>query len=500
MLGKLKRSAYHNLSHRKTLSANMGYIQPIACFDVVPGDRIDYKLTSFIRTQPLLAPLMHTVDIDIHAYYSPDRIVWDDYEDFHSGGDDGMDTTVAPYMESPEGGYQKGSLADYLGLPIGVDIQHSALPFRHYAKIRNEFYRDSQLQPLTPLSTASGLDETTSRDLLKPCNKRDYFNTCRPQPQLGPEVTIPLVGDTVPVDFNRGDQTQGWQAINASTGANVSVTSNVATSAATGRIQTTASEVQFDPNGTLEVDLTEVSGVDIRDLREAGAVQRFLEFNNIFGGRLIEQLMARFGVRVPDYRLQIPEFLGAGTAKFQFSEVLQTAEGTQPVGEMTGHGMGLVGSNRFKYKVKEHGWVFVFLIIRPKTQYSQGLPRAWSRQTRFDYLLPEFQHIGDQSVLKKEIYAGAADPDEVFGFNPMYEEYRTIPSSIAGDMHDLLDYWHMGIIYENEPSLNGSFVECNPTQRIFPTTSLVADTLMITAEHTIGCRRLLTKRPQYRLM
>lgn len=501
-----KRSAYHNLSNRKTFSANMGYIQPVLCFDVVPGDRIDYKLTALLRTQPLFAPLMHTVDVDIHAFYSPDRIVWDDYEDFHSGGDDGMNTSVPPFMTSPVDGYTKGSLADYLGLPIGVGgMKHSALPFRHYAKIRNEFYRDSQLQPETPLSYASGEDTTTSRTLLKPCNKRDYFNTCRPQPQLGPEVVIPLAGGNAEVvstgiPFTMTQDPTGRDEFNL-TGAAAAAPSifNVQGTGGTGT-SVAGNKIAFGDQTGLEADLTDVTGVDVRDMREANAVQRFLEFNNIFGGRFIEQLMARWNVRVPDYRLQIPEFLGAGSAKFQFSEVLQTAEGTNPVGEMSGHGMSIVGSNRFRYKVKEHGWVFIFLVIRPKTQYSQGIHKMWTRETRFDYLLPEFQDIGDQAVLKKEIYANAADPEEVFGFNPIFEEYRTIPSTIAGDMHDTLNMWHMAIEYDTEPSLNGSFVECNPTQRIFPATSLVADTLMITADHTIGCRRMLKKRPSYRLM
>lgn len=496
-----KRSAYHNLSHRVTMSSNMGFITPVACFDVVPGDKVDYSLASVLRTQPLLRPLMHTVDIDIHAFYSPDRLVWDGYEDFHSGGDDGMDTTVAPYMTAPVGGYEKGSLADLLGLPVGGDGEwnHSALPFRHYAKIRNEFYRDSQLQSETPFLTTDGFDATTNLNLLRPCNKRDYFNSCRPSPQLGAEVSIPLTGDAPVV----------------STGANVGVRAgadvadrawlsrgNSTNDMRAGYATTTDLDapLRFGDTTGLEADLSSVAAVDIRDLREAGAVQRFLEFNNIFGGRLIEQLMSRFGVRVPDYRLQIPEFLGAGSAKFQFSEVLQTAEGTEPVGEMTGHGMSIVGSNRFRYHVKEHGFIFVFMIIRPKTQYSQGLNKMWSRDTKFDYLLPEFQDIGDMPVKKKELYVDSVDPDEVFGFNQMYEEYRTIPSRIAGDMHDTLDDWHMAIKYASEPALNSDMVECNPTQRIFPATSLVADTLMMTVEHTIGVRRILKKFPDYRLL
>ena len=211
----------------------------------------------------------------------------------------------------------------------------------------------------------------------------------------------------------------------------------------------------------------------------------------------MEQLMARFGVKPQDARLQWPEFLGAGKTKIQFSEVLQTAEGTDPVGEMRGHGISVVGSNRYRYKVKEHGYLHVFMIMRPKTQYQQGLARMWTRESRFDYLLPEFTAIGDQAVLNKELYVQAAAPDDVFGYTPIYEEYRTIPSRVAGDFRDTLDYWHMGRKFSSEPALNGDFVECTPTTRIYPATS--APQVYVNCKHTIHARRLLPKNPQYRL-
>lgn len=497
---KRNRSAVHNWSHRVTLSANMGTITPIACLDVVPGQSIDYQVNALLRTQPLLAPLMHTVDVDIHAFFSPDRLVWDGYEDFHSGGDDGMANVTAPYMTAPAGtGYLKGSLADYLGIPIGVvDMLHSALPFRHYNLIRDTWYRDSQLQTEVGFSSANGLDTTTPRNLLAPCWKRDYFTTCRPQPQLGPEVSIPLTGNA-DVDLKAALGVPG--KLRRADNHNLVGAGTLATDASGDLLTAGSVDSVYDPNNTLEADLSNVSAVDIRDLREAGAVQRFLEFNNIWGGRFIEQIMARWNVRVPDYRLQLPEFLGAGQAKFQFSEVLQTTPGEDTsLGELAGHGVSIVGSNRFKYRAQEHGYIFVFLVIRPKTQYAQGLHRSWSRLTKYDYLLPEFQDIGDQAVLKKEIYADSANEDDVFGYQQMYEEYRTRPSRIAGDFHDTLDYWHMARIFSAEPALNGTFVQANPTDRIFPTTVGVADTLMITAEHSIITRLQLKKRPDYRLL
>lgn len=492
----MPKSAIHNLSHTVKFSSKMGSLLPITCFDVVPGDKIDHRMTALLRTQPLLAPVMHAVDIDLHAFFVPDRLIWTDSPEFQSGGDDGLDATVAPYMMSPPTtGYAKGSLGDYLGLPIGVpDLKHSACPFRAYNTIYNHYYRDSQLMPEVTTSKGNGLDTTTNRNLLYPAWKRDYFTTCRPSPQLGAEVSIPLTGDAPVV----GDGTLP----NFHQGANVKTATILDNN-----------KLSITPNGTntyweygdatgahtgLKADLDNVSAVDIRDLREASAVQRFLEFNNIFGGRYMEQLLARFGVKPQDYRLQWPEFLGSGSTKIQFSEVLQTAEGTDPVGEMKGHGISIVGSNRYRRKIPEHGWIMVFMVVRPKTQYMQGLHRSWSRETKYDFLLPEFAAIGDQAVLNKEIKANHASPNGVFGYNQMYDEYRTIPSRVAGEFRDTLDYWHMARKFATDPALNATFVTANPTTRIFPDQS--ADNLYVTVDHKIMARRLLGKYAEYRLM
>lgn len=500
MARRSKKSAVHNLSHSVKYSDYLGYLTPIACIDCVPGDVFNHKISALIRTQPLLAPVMHSVDIDVHAFFSPDRLVWLDSEDFHSGGDDGLDASVAPYMVAPAStGYAVGSLADYLGLPTGVpDYQHSALPFRHYINIYRHWYRDSQLMANLSLSTASGLDTTTTKTLQRPAWKRDYFTKCRPEPQLGPEVVIPLGGDA-PVQSNG----QPFRVSNA--GGESTVDYQTATA---GRLTvegapgtpTVGDSLLWGTETGLEADLSAVTGIPVSELREASATQRFLEKNNIWGGRYMEQLMARFGVLPQDFRLQWPEFLGAGHTKIQFSEVLATAEtGTAvDVGDMKGHGISVLASNRYRYKVREHGYIMVFLIMRPKTQYFQGIHRSWSRETRYDYLLPEFVHIGDQAVLNKELYAAAATPTGIFGYTPIYEEYRTVPSRVAGEFRSTLKYWHMAREFSSEPALNSTFVTANPTNRIFPNTA--AAQVYVDVKHDIAARRLLPKTPGYKLM
>nr|QJB19659.1 MAG: major capsid protein [Microvirus sp.] len=501
------KSALHNLSHSVKFSGDMGKLIPIATFDCVPGDKINHKIAALIRTQPLLAPVMHAVDVELHCFYTPERVVWPEAEKFQSGGDDGLAAPVPPYMNAPATtGYAVGSLGDYLGLPTGVpDFKHSALPFRMYNMIWNYYYRDSQLQAETAVSDGSGEDTTTARNLLAPCWKRDYFTKARPSPQLGAEVTIPLTGDA-PVKGIAMDSSATYSTAGSGSGLREYPNDPVNSGdwQRTGDSNTAA--VMEDPDHAgfpkIFADLSQVSGIGIRELREAGAFQRFMEFNNMFGGRYIEQIMARFGMRVPDYRFQEPQFLGAGETKIQFSEVLQTGGDTTGdptgVGNMRGHGISIVGSNRYKFRSPEHGWVMCFLLVRPKTQYMQGLHRAWSRETKYDYLLPEFERIGDQPVLNKELYVNSASPNAVFGYTPMYEEYRTIPSRVAGDFRDTLDFWHMARIFASEPALNSTFVGCNPTNRIFPITS--ANQLYVDVEHKILARRPLGNYPTGRLM
>lgn len=495
-----------NLSHRVDFSGNMGKLLPVGIIDVVPGDRINHRVTALLRTQPLLAPVMHTCDVDLHVFFCPDRIIWDAATDFHSGGDDGLDATVAPTISSTAGtGWVKSTLSDYLGLPLGVPAQScSALPFRAYAKIYNEFYRDSQLQSELVISTASGVDTTTSTALVSPCWKRDYFTKARPNPQLGPDVTVPLTGDAPVTGIGVNNSAAvTW----AKDGAEVNQTGGITGTAGDdwtyyqGSGSTLGAMIKQDgvtafPD--IHADLSGVQAIDVRDLRELSAIQSYLERNNIWGGRYIEQVMSRFGVRVPDFRLDRPEYLGGAGTKFQFSEVLQTAEGVDPVGEMRGHGIALQGSSRYKYKVVEHGWIMVLMSVRPKTQYMQGQHRMWNRETKYDYLIPELERIGEQAILNKELYAPHATPNGVFGYTPQYDEYRSIPSRVAGDFRDTLKYWHMAREFSSDPALNSTFVTANPTTRVFSATS--EDQMYVTVNHDILAKRRLGPPRSGRLM
>lgn len=488
----MKRSKF-SLSNGKLLSCDMGELVPINLVEVLAGDSIQQATSCLIRCAPLLAPVMHRADVRIHHWYVPHRLTWEDWEDFITGGPDGMDTSVFPTITMPaDGGAAIGSLADYFGIPVGVNsLQVSALPFRAYNMIWNEFYRDQDLQSELAVSDLSGPDAVTSTVMKHIGWEKDYFTSSRPFEQKGPAITIPL-GTNAPL------QLYGGGAMNPSIGKNTAGTPIASTvdagfAASTGQLRRTDNNtgVVLDVTGHTRVDLTGASAVTINILREAMALQRYAEARARYGSRYTEYLRY-LGVRSSDARLQRPEYLGGGKTTLQFSEVLQTAEGTSPVGEMRGHGISALRTNRYRRFFEEHGYVITLLSVRPKTVYTQGLARTWNRRAKEDFWQRELQHIGQQEVLNKEVYAAHATPNGTFGFQDRYDEYRRAESSVAGEFRDsVLDYWHMAREFGSTPALNASFVECVPTDRIFAAQE--NDTLYVMANHSIQARRLVAK-------
>lgn len=485
--------SFHNLSHYKLLTCNQGPLIPCGIMEVLPGDKFFHKTSMLIRTSPLLAPVMHPVHASVHHWFVPLRLLWTNWESFITGGENGEDATTPPTITINTGsGLAIGSLGDYLGLPTGVDdITVSALPFRAYNLIYNEWYRDEQLQSKIAISKGDGTDSTTSTTLLYRNWEKDRFTSARPDPQLGPEVTMPL-GTTAPVVSNSADV-----LLSGGTVANQRWRTTGSGSART-YIETAAADdtpIQFGAESGLEADLSEASAATINELRFAFAVQRFMENRSRYGGRYVEYLRG-LGVNPSDARLQRPEYLGGGKQTIQFSEVLQTApasidEDETPVGNLAGHGIGAMGSRKYRRFFEEHGFVISLLSVKPVTMYTQGIPKLWSRETKFDYWQPELQHIGQQEVLNKEIYAAHSQPNGTHGWQDQYDEYRHQFSSIAGEFRTTQDTWHMGRIFESDTALNSAFVTANPTDRIYATGSS-AHQLYVMANHSIQARRLLS--------
>lgn len=499
----MKRSKF-SLSNYKLLSCDQGELVPVGLTEVLPGDTIQQATSALVRVSPLLAPVMHPVHIRIHHWFVPHRLVWEDWEDFITGGSDGLDASVFPTISltwtdgtPPTGTGVIGGLADYLGCPPAVNgLEVSALPFRAYALIFNEWYRDQDLQTPLTIDVTSGPDTTTSTTLQNVGWEKDYFTSARPWTQKGPEVSIPLVGEAPVKGIGKENQTYAG----AST--------NVYESGGTGTVNYALNEnaqfdggafrVQEDPDNPgyphIRADLSGVSAASINDLRLAFALQRYEEARARYGSRYTEYLRY-LGVRSSDARLQRPEYLGGGKQTIQFSEVLQTATSTpegSPIGTMKGHGIGAVRSNRYRRFFEEHGYVLTLMSVKPKTMYVQGLARTWNRRVKEDFWQRELQHIGQQEVLNKELYAYGGSLNSVFGYQDRYDEYRRSESSVAGEFRtSLLDYWHMARIFAALPTLNESFIKSVPTKRINAVQT--NDVLWCMVNHSIQARRQVAR-------
>lgn len=491
-----------DLSHEKKFSLKMGKLVPIMVSDVMPGDKFRVKTEIFARMAPMLAPIMHRVNVYTHHFFVPNRLLWTEWEDFITGGPTGQSVPVAPYImvnDTTAPGFQKGSLADFLGVPpppltgITQPLKVSALPFRAYLQIYNDYYRDQNIQPEVTAGTGGG-DIGTGGDfqnavvLRSRAWEKDYFTSALPWSQRGGQVTMPFSAE---VNYKNTsalvDTTTGLPYPNA-----------VLTSDSAGNL-----EASPGFNARIE-NIEDISnGIStINDLRKAVRLQEWLEKSARGGARYIEQIMSHFGVKSSDARLQRAEYLGGGKSPMTISEVLSTYQSAasgepdvNPQGNMSGHGYSVGSNHGFTKTFEEHGYVISIMSILPKTAYSQGLPRHLSRFDKLDYPWPTFGQLGEQEVRNKELYADytAVTPNAEleFGYQSRYAECKFMPSTIHGDFRDTLEYWHMGRKFAAQPLLNESFIQADPTKRIFAVEDDTVDEIYCQVYHDVSAIRAL---------
>lgn len=494
---KRPRRNVFDLSHQVKLSANMGKLVPFLCQEIVPGDKFQVSTEVFLRFAPMVAPVMHNVNVYTHFFFVPNRLVWDNWENFITGGKNGDLAPPFPQFNVPASVinanpelFKSGSLMDYMGVaPFSADDVSSpsallddvsALPFRAYQLIYNEYYRDQNLSDPIDIDLGDGI-VTDPLNLLTLRNRaweKDYFTSALPWAQRGGDVSLPL-GNTAPVRLTDDPNNQWFEKNDGSAFVDGSNASWLRQSAITpgdrhGKLTDGTSPSRFNPGTSLEADLTDASGATINDLRRSIRLQEWLEKNARGGARYVEQILAHFGVRSSDARLQRPEYLGGGKQPVVISEVLQTSstDANSPQANPAGVGYSVGSSNRFKRFFEEHGYIIGIMSVLPRTAYQQGVPRHFRKFDKLDFYFPEFANLGEQEIYNSELYYNHLLPSKptnnsTFGYTPRYAEYKNCESRVCGDFRDTLSFWTMSRIFPSPPSLSEPFVMADPTTRIF---------------------------------
>lgn len=470
----------------------MGRLIPTSCYEVLPGDSVQQGVSALVRVSPLVSPVMHPVQVRFHTFYVPNRILWPGWEDFITGGPDGDNSNTPPFIN---GDVAEGSIADYLGVPPGTGRSFQSAPVQAVAKIFNEYYRDQDLVNEIDLDTVDG-------NTMPPAIawEKDYFTSARPWTQKGPEITLPL-GGTAPIIGNGNP----WHMAKNPNG-NQPVVQTLITGTGAFQVDDTSSPIYWggagpDYDSGAIADLTEATAASVNDVRRAFALQRYEEARAQYGSRYTEYLRY-LGVTSSDARLQRPEYLGGGKQTISFSEVLGTYDGGAEggtLGQLGGHGIAAIRSRPFRRFFEEHGFVITLMSVRPKTMYANSMHRMFTRRDKEDYYQKELETIGQQEIYNSEVYADASDPNAVFGYQDRYAEYKRVPSTVKSEFRNLLDYWHLARKFPEEPVLNGTFVSCNPSERIFADQT-ETQKLWCMVNHNVVARSMVRKNVKARII
>lgn len=487
------RRSEFDLTHDKRMSTRMGRLTPCLILEAVPSDSFRGSSEVLLRLAPLLAPIYDRIELYVHYFFVPNRLLWDDWEEFITGGrlGVGVDPLVAPVPPHADIGdvlanevtaFSNSSLADYLGVPDFLSINGSVpawndrfidlMPFAAYQLVWYEYYRDRNFvaDDVLGMPMVSGeIDPVASVALMQLQTRNyahDYFTSALPFTQRGVDVMVPL--SFTSTDVNYLDQTLafGQDGLPLDGGGNYVLGTIVGGNTVIDGSAATNGPAQIRNIESISADSGDIT---INDLRSAMSLQVWFERNAIGGSRYTESTQAHFGVKPQDSRLQRPEYIGGGRINAQISEVVSTAwsddgTGQVPLANMAGHGVAYGNTNRFNYYCSEHGFIIGFLSILNPASYQQGLPRMFRRKTFLDYPWPTFAKLGEQTVNRFEIYANPAslleDADgdvPLFGYQSRYADWKYMCSTNHGDFRTTLLFWTLTRVFETQPELSQEF-------------------------------------------
>lgn len=465
---EIQRSSFDRSFTHKTMF-DSGYLVPIFRENVLPGDTHSVNVSSFCRLSTPLRPIMDNLYMDTHFWFVPWRLIWTNFRKFMGEQDNPGDSTsyLIPQMVSPASGPAVGSLSDYLGIPtagqvtVGKTLTFNSFYHRCYNLIYNECYRDQNLQTSVTVDKGDGPDTYSNYTLLKSGKRHDYFTSALPTAQKGTAATIPL-------------GTSARIATDSPLSASIDVYSTVA-----GAYKHMGADSTYVFNSTvagaqsnaLYADLSTATAASVNLFRQAVQIQRFLEMDSRGGTRYTELIQSHFRVTSPDFRLQRPEYLGGGTTNVNFYPVPQTSatSGSSYQGGLAAMAISSSSGIGFSKSFTEHGFILGIVRVRADLTYQQGIPREFSYQTKYDLYWPTFAHLGEQTILNKEIYATddtAAQDSNVFGYQERYAEYRYRPSQVSSKYRSTasgtMDVWHLAQKFTSLPTLGDTFIKESP--------------------------------------
>lgn len=478
---------------------NEGDLVPIYCDEVLPADTAKIDLNALMRMSTPLYPVMDNCYCDFYFFFVPSRLLWEHFENLMGQNDstfwaEKVEYTT-PKTTAPTGGWNVGTLADYFGIPTGIEnIQVNSLPFRAYVKIWNEWFRDENLQqPVTMSKTdATTAGSNTGKELtdaeagglpLKVCKYKDYFTSCLPSPQKGEAVTLPMTGAAPIYGYGTASLKEKLN------GTDLSRTTNFlpyfanenGDDVSNAKLAQVYTEIDDSLHPVLGADMSNVTATTINELRQAIAVQHILERDARTGTRYKEILQGAWGITSPDARLDRSEYIGGYRLPININQVIQTSstDSTSPQGNTAAFSMTTMSRNMATYSATEHGFIIGLAAVRVDHSYQQGLSRMWTRSTRFSYYDPMLANLGEQAVLNQEIYAqGNAQDEEVFGYQEAWADYRYHTNMITGEMRSTyaqtLDAWHYADKYTSLPTLSSDWIK-EGTENINRTIAVQSD-------------------------